>query len=176
MRKRFASAAVVRRILSLQWGRNFIVAETRQPHIRHGCRHTASMGPQLYRCGNAALIRSSALCSSIASMGPQLYRCGNLKQYVYAWRAVIASMGPQLYRCGNLATYRSLPSPVACFNGAATLSLRKRALGPGCLPEGAPASMGSQLYRCGNNTGAAPQPAHLQGFNGAATLSLRKPA
>ena len=41
-----------RLLLVLQWGRNFIVAE-----IIHGTRHTdnatsASMGPQLYRCGN----------------------------------------------------------------------------------------------------------------------------
>ena len=61
----------------LQWGRNFIVAET-------------------FR-------RRLAVCrSSSASMGPQLYRCGNRTP------------------CSSILVVLS-----KCFNGAATLSLRK---------------------------------------------------
>ena len=110
----------------------------------------ASMGPQLYRCGNEeyAVVRAEAV---IASMGPQLYRCGNqtnaqfnlLHTYLLQWgRNFIvaeigiclgglypcrrASMGPQLYRCGNSGCHGPrLWPPCPCFNGAATLSLRK---------------------------------------------------
>ena len=60
----------------LQWGRNFIVAETIHiTPIHYHCRF-ASMGPQLYRCGNMTLI-FEAKQGGMASMGPQLYRCGN---------------------------------------------------------------------------------------------------
>ena len=34
-------------------------------------------------------------------------------------------MGPQLYRCGNPPYSLPLVNPADCFNGAATLSLRK---------------------------------------------------
>ena len=88
--------------LSLQWGRNFIVAEilfVAAPQSRH---INASMGPQLYRCGNVRTLIRLVLSYPLASMGPQLYRCGN-----YA---------PILDRRRN----------ICCFNGAATLSLRKQ--------------------------------------------------
>ena len=39
----------------LQWGRNFIVAEICTVHEMHGLIRDASMGPQLYRCGNQVL-------------------------------------------------------------------------------------------------------------------------
>ena len=84
----------------LQWGRNFIVAETRQEDADHLKQVHASMGPQLYRCGNY-------YCESIleqlrnASMGPQLYRCGNYYCESILEQLRNASMGPQLYRCGN---------------------------------------------------------------------------
>ena len=39
----------------LQWGRNFIVAEIPVQAKRYVQRHDASMGPQLYRCGNLNL-------------------------------------------------------------------------------------------------------------------------
>ena len=41
----------------LQWGRNFIVAETYIPIIRADDNIDASMGPQLYRCGNWNVMR-----------------------------------------------------------------------------------------------------------------------
>ncbi len=88
----------------LQWGRNFIVAEIHTASyakiallnrfngaatlslrkypvslgpVRATCR--ASMGPQLYRCGNYFEIGSYHIQYD-ASMGPQLYRCGNTKK------------------------------------------------------------------------------------------------
>ena len=37
---------------TLQWGRNFIVAETLKVSFSVWLFRIASMGPQLYRCGN----------------------------------------------------------------------------------------------------------------------------
>ena len=45
----------------------------------------------------------------IASMGPQLYRCGNAETELSFARHALASMGPQLYRCGNTAPPPSTP-------------------------------------------------------------------
>ena len=59
-------------------------------------------------------------------MGPQLYRCGNNTYGVTTVAAFQASMGPQLYRCGNGQDVPvNGPGERRCFNGAATLSLRK---------------------------------------------------
>ena len=91
-------------------------------------KRRASMGPQLYRCGNdamqgkgseptvrfngAATLSLRKLIDRVgaapqegnASMGPQLYRCGNLDPVLGLCDVVfVASMGPQLYRCGNKA-------------------------------------------------------------------------
>ena len=46
---------VVRPQKLLQWGRNFIVAETDVLYSETIGSGGASMGPQLYRCGNATL-------------------------------------------------------------------------------------------------------------------------
>ena len=164
----------------LQWGRNFIVAEIilpdgSIPHSRplrfngaatlslrkrqyRGCpwklrKAPASMGPQLYRCGNTATHGLPAPLYR-ASMGPQLYRCGNAEedrsnQLIFN----LASMGPQLYRCGNcvkVGTFRGAgqvasmgPQLYRCGNSAILPSGRTRGL---------VASMGPQLYRCGNSS------------------------
>ena len=107
-------------------------------------------------------------------------------------------MGPQLYRCGNPRTTRTTTSTITCFNGAATLSLRKQTLSilhslhstglqwgrnfivaeihshaAGRLGADT-ASMGPQLYRCGNISAHSEPSGPPAGFNGAATLSLRK--
>ena len=124
----------------------------RKPGKSYGAclaRKVASMGPQLYRCGNfIAMMLSGKI--AIASMGPQLYRCGNLARVTApAWPERLlqwgrnfivaetkkgggipylifyASMGPQLYRCGNMA----IPMVFGLMGKA---------------------SMGPQLYRCGN--------------------------
>ena len=164
----------IRRVDWLQWGRNFIVAETwilSAGSLKH---RFASMGPQLYRCGNSAVNRCG-LCRRRASMGPQLYRCGNQPRLDEVHSA---SMGPQLYRCGNSRAVNRCGLWPSSFNGAATLSLRKRAStrrpetqmprfnGAATLSlrkhdnagvreqNQALASMGPQLYRCGNLEGA----------------------
>ena len=122
-----------------------LVARGRQILLQAG----ASMGPQFYRCGNV----SPGLVDEIAvpaSMGPQLYRCGNeIAKYPHTYIAnllqwgrnfivaeteglaplgdgvPLASMGPQLYRCGNMSSGVPTSRHTLCFNGAATLSLRK---------------------------------------------------
>ena len=108
------------------------------------------MGPQLYRCGNEKQDAHDT-DDMAASMGPQLYRCGNTADKPKILFAGVASMGPQLYRCGNqaatigadwvtgglqwsrnfivaeiLQSRRSTHTRNSSFNGAATLSLRKR--------------------------------------------------
>ena len=133
----------------LQWGRNFIVAETRLPRSPAEIGQDASMGPQLYRCGNISL-RHAVRFGAVASMGPQLYRCGNLRHLLRATREIsmlqwgrnfIVAETQVVYSWGDMLSTR--------FNGAATLSLRK--LGVSCEI-----------------------PVTSVGFNGAATLSLRK--
>ena len=120
VRLRFRSCALL-----LQWGRNFIVAEINQDHLVYEIRATSFNGAatlSLRKCmgGLRHEIRTAA------SMGPQLYRCGNIrKSAATTLNGLQASMGPQLYRCGNATTTTRATRPHICFNGAATLSLRK---------------------------------------------------
>ena len=161
----------------------------------------------------------------MASMGPQLYRCGNphapglghragrpcfngaatlsLRKFVHDFGPRVdqvgASMGPQLYRCGNLPTTRQLWFPVLSFNGAATLSLRKFCGSPSLTTSTAKLQWGrnfivaeinrvtpnlsfSLLLQWGRNFIVAEMHRTVlvaisrtpPCFNGAATLSLRK--
>ena len=82
------------------------------------------MGPQLYSCGKP-LPGASADGAASASMGPQLYSCGKLMFTHSSHWTTIASMGPQLYSCGKLAEELATAYEEQCFNGAATLQLRK---------------------------------------------------
>ena len=91
----------------------------------HAGHVPASMGPQLHRCGNFQLAGFSDRSIFRASMRPQLYRCRNLAGLHSPCVCVCASMGPQLYRCGNRGPGLSGRGCGRCFNGAATLSLRK---------------------------------------------------
>ena len=146
----------------------------------------ASMGPQLYRCGNSAC-EQGHYPQSAASMGPQLYRCGNKNESKSILRRTNSFNGaatlslrkfrrrasPSRHhrRCFNGAATLSLRksgtislgffiSP--CFNGAATLSLRKLGvLGRAVDPLGV-ASMGPQLYRCGNRPERQRTPADIR--------------
>ena len=85
----------------LQWDRNFIVAET-----------------TFFNLKGEGVLR-------LASMGPQLYRCGNVAWFFGFDFLFDASMGPQLYRCGNASGHLEDSLKLYCFNGAATLSLWK---------------------------------------------------
>ena len=70
-------------------------------------------------------LRGTYAGSQLASMGPQLYRCGNGNNEVSFMITGHASMGPQLYRCGNHSPTAPGSPRRNSFNRAATLSLRK---------------------------------------------------
>ena len=76
LRKSDAPCVAVWSPAVLQWGRNFIVAEIDPKEDNDVITFLASMGPQLYRCGNEPTQRRRPV-KRVASMGPQLYRCGN---------------------------------------------------------------------------------------------------
>ena len=133
----------------LQWGRNFIVAETRKRDGAIRVIQGASMGPQLYRCGNPAILGQLFTAMNSLQWGRNFIVAETQSLY-FPWprgdplqwgRNFIvaetwpdsggpapctwASMGPQLYRCGNASAFRDDERRVPGFNGAATLSLRK---------------------------------------------------
>ena len=85
--------------VGLQCGRNFIVAEMSDPHHEQAHPAYASMGPQLYRCGNADA------------------RDIIKKYYLLQWgrNFIVAETSTQAGGTGTSSR----------FNGAATLSLRK---------------------------------------------------
>ena len=83
-------------------------------------------------------------------------------------------MGPQLYRCGNSRACRTLPHRRRCFNGAATLSLRKLESLGYAKADGGTLQWGRNFI-VAETHGAGRRSAHQSSrFNGAATLSLRK--
>ena len=100
MRKPVNVQALGAYIETLQWGRNFIVAETRRLFFWLRQPVLASMGPQLYRCGNTVLA-IGAISEAPLQWGRNFIVAETMqfdqKQRVHD----PASMGPQLYRCGN---------------------------------------------------------------------------
>ena len=134
----------------LQWGRNFIVAETRVILLEMGNQHIRFNGAATLSLRKLLDTRLEPVSVDTASMGPQLYRCGNMAETCDECGDSVASMGPQLYRCGNRPPLFMRWMGLLRFNGAATLSLRKRLA----------------LHTSGLRGGVS--------FNGAATLSLRK--
>ena len=159
---------------TLQWGRNFIVAEIGERCQGPGSCRTASMGPQLYRCGN--LPPQPAYFYAVdASMGPQLYRCGNV---VSSLSHANANAPLQWGRNFIVAEIDSVRDAMHIIGLALqwgrnfivaeiqiTIKLES--------PDGT-ASMGPQLYRCGNARTSSTVYQVTTSFNGAATLSLRK--
>ena len=121
----YVKAAMANPNQTLQWGRNFIVAE-----IRLGGRHKKSDGllqwGRNFIVAEIGLSWMGFLCSSVASMGPQLYRCGNYRR---TRRGVATSSELQWGRNFIVAEMPRRWSRRPCrrrrFNGAATLSLRK---------------------------------------------------
>ena len=123
--------------------------------VRHGtaspCTVIRFNGAATLSLRKYTLTLSSIMHRSYASMGPQLYRCGNPQVPCPSQGQNRASMGPQLYRCGNDTVLGRTVAPLALlqwgrnfivaeiwiyvginqrsvlagFNGAATLSLRK---------------------------------------------------
>ena len=183
----------------LQWGRNFIVAETGRILFGRVCgKCFASMGPQLYRCGNCSrkisctvesaslqwgrnfIVAETRLLSPRNCLIPSLQWGRN---FIVAETNDIAAPNSCSISSFNGAATLSLRKPrprrrrsalSSSFNGAATLSLRKRVGLVYLLDQISLASMGPQLYRCGNLSRARPAVGHGSRFNGAATLSLRK--
>ena len=99
--------------MELQWGRNFIVAETSSCSRHAGAaRPCTRFRVRFNGAATLSLRKPSKFCTS------HIYRCGNSIAYY-------ASMGPQLYRCGNCRPTPNHAPRRVCFNGAATLSLRK---------------------------------------------------
>ena len=110
----------------LQWGRNFIVAEMHGRIVREPRdQPDASMGPQLYRCGNA-VERQGLNADCPASMGPQLYRCGNRNTSgIEGGYGCVLQWGRNFIVAEMTSTSSRPTMQTPCFNGAATLSLRK---------------------------------------------------
>ena len=155
----------------LQWGRNFIVTENGKPDEERLNKAVLQWG-----CNFIVTERSRRRrphLGNIASMGPQLYHYGKVVLECVQRVRCLASMGPQLYRYGKGTRTSGATTSLRCFNGAATLSLRKygwcsRPAWGHCSFNGA-ATLSLRKY------GWCSRPAwgHCS-FNGAATLSLRK--
>ena len=157
----------------LQWGHNFIVVEIRLDLHDEWIDRLASMGPQLYRCGNRVGLH-------LLQFRPRSFNGATTLSLWKFWsihishRLLPSFNGPQLYRCGNLAEFTNAAVWFLCFNGATTLSLwkfrilrivvyRQCRLQWGhnfivveirvdsiVVVKVNLASMGPQLYRCGN--------------------------
>ena len=110
----------------------------------------ASMGPQLYRCGNAFTDMKGWVDDTEASMGPQLYRCGNFVHGLGYDAGYGASMGPQLYRCGNNKCVVVGPGAVFASMGPQLYRCGNAEILAHMIHTLSVASMGPQLYRCGN--------------------------
>ena len=141
---------VIPREVMLQWGRNFIVAETTYTS-------PSAPSPNTLQWGRNFIVAETCFSNlgfeknASASMGPQLYRCGNLAfgaSTVFEWLGFngAATLSLRKRPWGR----RRRPRVSARFNGAATLSLRKRDSYVDCRLGSQYASMGPQLYRCGN--------------------------
>ena len=159
--------------MSLQWGRNILVAESRVPSIDTLIRFLLQWGRNIL-VAESGLVDHLLLLRIRASMGPQHTRCGKcglvavvVDKYGLQWGRNILVAESQKGRHENCIC-RS-------FNGAATYSLRK---GRGPRPcSGSWSSFnGAATYSL--RKASAPTDGRTRGarFNGAATYSLRKDA
>ena len=135
---------------SLQWGRNFIVAEMLRIFLGF-CRQN-----QLQWGRNFIVAEIERCCDSnhyapLASMGPQLYRCGNLIGGMIRSNRFVCFNGAATLSLRKFSkSETSFTVGINSFNGAATLSLRKFQGSKKVPSRTRNASMGPQLYRCGN--------------------------
>ena len=139
--------------MELQWGRNFIVAEIVCPLCLSVLRNMRFNGAATLRCGNDT--SEAHVQIGIASMGPQLYRCGNPDRHRRLYRcpdAVLkASMGPQLYRCGNERPRASMGPLYRCVYALALLQWGRNFIVAEMQSNRCRCALqGPQLYRCGN--------------------------
>ena len=150
LRKEVTAQIDFNEIPLLQWGRNFIVAESLGCFLRLVCSCFASMGPQLHRCGKCTA-RSRGASTRACFNGAAT---SSLRKEVRAGR-VVARRDRVLQWGRNFIVAESRP----------------RLRGHG---RGRRASMGPQLHRCGKPPRGPPPIPRSAGFNGAATSSLRK--
>ena len=158
----------------LQWGRNFIVAETtsRCPtcssawtrfngaatlSLRKHCVWWSERrkSPRLQWGRNFIVAETIPYVASVppggnASMGPQLYRCGNGLVPVVHHVVILRFNGAATLSLRKRTGSIPLNNAISSFNGAATLSLRKHPTSQFARISNMTASMGPQLYRCGN--------------------------
>ena len=153
--------------VSLQWGRNLIVAEGISNDAKPVDSIGASMGPQLDSCGRELAARYAGATVG-ASMGPQLDSCGRrTRAYRYEPRICWASMGPQLDSCGRPPWAGFLQKYATLLQWGRNLIVAEGWWGGG-NGAGKPASMGPQLDSCGRPD-IFTRLRRARCFNGAAT-------
>ena len=136
---------------------------------------SASMGPQLYRCGNREIRYIVVCCNGICFNGAatlSLRKCPR-REHNNPWNARL--QWGRNFIVAEITVFLRTMTWMPCFNGAATLSLRK------CQPVACRTCLRTLCFN-----GAATlslQKFHIEPFflphsctcfNGAATLSLRK--
>jgi len=111
----------------LQWGHVFSDVETLPGHAAALARRVASMGPRLFRRGDAT--------ATIARVGRVSFNGATSFQ---TWRQPLttgtsahlpASMGPRLFRRGDRIVERMRLAPQTRFNGATSFQTWRRQLG-----------------------------------------------
>ena len=113
-------------MVTLQWGRNFAVAETKY-FLTYSSWYRKLQWGRNFAVAETLTGPSDLIEVSRASMGPQLCSCGNPTRSAASRAASkAASMGPQLCSCGNWRRGGVYSRTCRGFNGAATLQLRKR--------------------------------------------------
>ena len=183
---------------TLQWGRNFAVAETGSRHHRDqvvgGCFNGAatlqlrklshsmpcSRHHGLLQWGRNFAVAETSLEDRLAASKPGQLQWGRNFAVAETCAGGLlpvplhnASMGPQLCSCGNVRL-KSIPSAIHIASmGPQLCSCGNRHHQPE-QPVRDGASMGPQLCSCGNHTDHERRWAAAVGFNGAATLQLRK--
>ena len=135
---------------TLQWGRNFIVAEMNLSYQLGYLGQIASMGPQLYRCGNVEVYETTGDLSALLQWGRNFIVAEIDPPHDIEPAHLAASMGPQLYRCGNDILLILDDSAGTVLQWGRNFIVAEMGLCPGRYVTHCPASMGPQLYRCGN--------------------------
>ncbi len=111
---------------SLQWGRNFIVAEIDEPDLRRFQPGYGFNGAATLSLRKFSIMSPETRDRIMLQWGRNFIVAEIDKKNHCKTSRRSASMGPQLYRCGNVRLETLQPRRhYRCFNGAATLSLRK---------------------------------------------------
>ena len=119
--------------------------------------------------------RLDCLLLCAASMGPQLYRCGNPQSGGCSWRPTASFNGAATLSLRKSSAWSGAPRcPRSRFNGAATLSLRKSELPLGMKIKTTQLQWGRNFIVAEIRRSTQGSRICTNCFNGAATLSLRK--